>query len=211
LWTAADKPPVTPDGNVLLVNPVTEATFDGALPSDWRTIGRLPVEFTRSAMRHKLGAETTATGGGVSWTQPIAPDEPFAVVASVRVNKPEENLIAQIFVTDQPEFGDDNGTTPHELVWLIQGQQMQVILPSGRVVAQSDQAKNQRGSMTISVTVDRDQASVDFGSKRERLWSGVSGLDPTKPRYVGVRFLTRSNDAGDGVVFQSVRVNMRQK
>jgi hypothetical protein len=211
LWTSADKPPATPDGNVLLVNTVTEATFDGAPPTDWRKVGRLPVEFTRSAMRLKLGSDSPATGGGVTWTQPIAPDEPFAVVASVRVFKPEDNLVAQIFVSDQPEFSDENGTSPHELIWLIHGQQMQVILPSGRVVAQSEYPRDQRGSVTVSVTLDREQASVEFGSKRERIWSGASGLNPAKPRYVGVRFLTRSKDAGDGVVFNSVRVNMRQK
>jgi hypothetical protein len=87
---------------------------------------------------------------------------------------------------------------------------MQVILPSGRVAAQSDQARDQR-NISISLTVDRDQASVSFGSKQDRLWSGASGLDPGKPRYVGVRFLTRSEAAGDGVAFGSVRVNMRQK
>jgi hypothetical protein len=209
LWSA-EKPPATPDGNVLLVNTVTEATFDGA-PSDWRMIGKLPIEFTRSAMRHKLGGEQGTVGGGVTWSQPIAAGEPFAVVASVRVQRPEENLVAQIFVSDQPDFSDENGTTPSELVWLIQGEQMQVILPSGRVAAQSDLAKNQRGSMTISVTVDQDQTSVEFGSKRERIWAGSNGLDPTRPRYVGVRFLSRSKDAGDGVVFNSVRVNTRQK
>jgi hypothetical protein len=211
LWTSSDKPPVTPDGNVLLVNTVTEATFDNALPSDWRIIGRLPIEFTRSAMRHKLGTENPASGGGVTWTQAIAPDEPFAVIASVRAYRPEQDLIAQVFVSDQPEFSDENGTTAHELVWLLQGEQMQVILPSGRVVAQSDLASGQRGSMTISITIDRDQACVDFGSKRERIWAGENGLDSTKPRFVGVRFLARSKDAGDQVVFQSVRVNMRQK
>jgi hypothetical protein len=211
LWTSADKPPATPDGNVLLVHTVTEATFEGSPPTDWRKVGRLPVEFTRSAMRLKLGTETAATGGGVTWSQPIAPEEPFAVVASVRVHKPEENVVAQIFVSDQPEFSDENGTSPHELVWLIQGQQMQVILPSGRVAAQSEYPRDQRGSLTVSVTLDRDQASVEFGSSRERIWSGANGLDPGKPRYVGVRFLTRSKDAGDGVVFNSVRVNMRQK
>jgi hypothetical protein len=210
LWNA-EKPPVTPDGNVLLVNTVAEVGFDGTLPSDWRLVGKLPVEFTRSAMRRKVGTDSPATGGGVTWSQPIAPGEPFAVIASVRAYRPEEDLIAQVFVTDQPNFSDDNGTTPHELVWLLQGQQMQVIHPGGRVVAQSDQAADLRGSMTISITVDRDQASVDFGSRRQRIWSGENGLDPAKPRYVGVRFLTRSKDAGDQVVFQSMRVNMRQK
>jgi hypothetical protein len=209
LWNA-EKPPATPDGNVLLVDTATEAGFDGPLPSDWRIIGSLPIEFSRSAMRRKLSGEASGTGGGVTWSTAIAPDVPFAVVAKININKSEEDLIAQVFVTDQPEFSDDKGTTPHELLWLLQGHQMQVIIPSGRVVTQSDQAKDQR-SITVSVTVDRDQASVNFGSKQERLWSGAHGLESGKPRYVGVRFLTRSKSAGDGVAFGSVRVNMRQK
>src|SRR5262245_24963062 len=208
LWNA-EKPPATPDGNVLLVNTATEAGFDGPLPSDWRNIGSLPIEFSRSAMRRKVDSQGTGAGGGVTWNTAIAPDEPFAVVAKININKTEEDLIAQVFVTDQPEF-DEKGTTPHELLWLLQGPQMQVILPSGRVVTQTDQAKDQR-SITVSVTVDRDQASVNFGSKQERLWSGAHGLESDKPRYVGVRFLTRSKSAGDGVAFGSVRVNTRQK
>ncbi|HEY7088316.1 MAG TPA: hypothetical protein VH518_09525 [Tepidisphaeraceae bacterium] len=215
LWTGADKPSAAPDANVLLVNTVTDCSFDKTLPSDWHTIGSLPVEFTRSTMKYRPSNQSSATaptgptGGGVTWTTPIAPDEPFAVVASIKVNKPEENLIAQVFVTDQPDFSDDNATTPHELVWLLHAGESEVILPNGRLEAQAEQFKDFKGSIQVRVTIDHDQANVDQNNKRQ--WSGDNGLDPAKPRYVGVRFLKRSDDAGDGVVFQSARVNMRQK
>ncbi len=210
LWTAADHPPADGQGTMLLVNTVGAADFSGALPQDWRTIGRLSVELTRGAMKYTAGADSSgASGGGVLWNQPIPPEEPFVVAANFRVHRQEENLIAQVFVTDDPQFSDENSTTPHELVWLIQSRQAQLIVPSGRVEAQVELARDFRGGLSVQVTVDREKASVDLDGKQ--MWSGPSGLDPHKPRYAGVRFLRRSNDAGDGIVIQSVAINMRPK
>lgn len=209
LWTASDKPAAPIDESTLLVNTVSEANFEAALPSDWRQVGRLPIEFTRSAMRHSASVESTATGGGIVWNPPIAPAEPFAVVTSLRVFRPDENLIAQVFVTDEPEFSDDNATTPHELVWLLQTNRAQVILPSGRLEAQQELRKDFRGSLTVRITVNKSDAVVEQGGNV--IWSGPHGLDPSRPRYVGVRFLKRSADASDSIIFQNVRVNMRQK
>jgi hypothetical protein len=216
LFSSYMKPPGTrPDEKALFVNTIGWEDFAGELQPGWRKIGSLPVEVHRGALRHSSPATAPSesasqiSGGGVVWDSAIASDEPFAVVANVRVHRPEENLIAQVFVTDQPDFRADNATSPHELVWLLQTRQAQVILPSGRIQAQSDLAEDFRGSLQVRVTIDEDQATVDLGDKH--VWTGPHGLQRGKPRHVGVRFIKRSSDAGDGVVFQNVRVSTRQK
>jgi hypothetical protein len=222
LWTAAERAPNTPEGPTLLVNTVSFVDFTGELPSDWRMIGRLPLEFVKGSMRYAAPSSTTqptqptlppaganTIGGGVTWSKPIAPDEPFAFVVNVRVHHPEDSLIAQVFISDTPQFDDENATTSHELVWLLLGRQAQVVLPSGRVEGQTELPKDYKGNF-VRVVVDHDEASVELSGKK--FWSGSTGLDPSKPRFVGVRFLRKAPDAtGDGVIFESVRVNTRQK
>lgn len=209
LWTAADTSTSAPDGSALLVNTVALADFSGPLGADWQIVGRLGIELGHGSMRYAPSSQPAdATGGGVIWTQSLAPDKPFAIVAGLRAHHLEDNLVAQVFVTDDPQFSPDNATSPHELVWLVQGNQVQVILPSGRVEAQVDLPQNYRGPLTPQITIDRDQATVELGNRR--LWAGPHGLDPARPRYVGARFLRRAGKVDGGVVFQWIRVNTRQ-
>jgi hypothetical protein len=213
LWTAAQRSSNAPESPTLLVNTVSSVNFESDLPADWRTIGKLPLAFVQSSMRYAPPPATQPTsntiGGGVSWNQPIPPTEPFALIVNLREHHLEENLMAQVFVTDTPVFDEENATTPHELVWLLQGHQAQVVLPSGRVEAQTDLSRDYHGSI-IRVVVDHDDATIELSGRK--FWSGSIGLDPGKPRYVGVRFLRRAIDAsGDALAIQWVRVNMRQK
>jgi hypothetical protein len=232
LWSAADRAKLARSdgqGPTLLVNTVTTADFSArALPADWRTIGRMPLQLTRGTLRPTTnptdvttatagasggaasGAAVGATGGGIVWNQPISHSEPFAVIASLRAYRLESDLIAQVFVTDDPTFSDDNAISPHELVWLIESNEARVILPGGRVESQTSLPQDYRGGLNVKIEIDGDRASVELGSKR--LWAGSSGLDPSKPRFAGVRFLRRVNAGGaDGVAFDSVRINMRHK
>ncbi|WP_428939340.1 hypothetical protein [Fontivita pretiosa] len=213
LWSGADDlPPPTPQGAALLVHTATSVEFDRGLAPDWRIIGSLPIRFEQGRMkpasRPTLEATGLPGGGGASWTRPLPPGEPFAVLASLRVHRPEPDLLAQVFITDQPSFSPENGTTPHELVWLLEGNAHRLVLPSGRVVAQSELPASFRGNLNVKITLQADQASVEVAGRT--LWSGPAEFDPALPRYVGVRFLRRNDRAGDGVAFQNVRVNTRQ-
>jgi len=213
LWSGADDlPPPPPPGAALLVHTATSAEFDQGLAPDWRIIGSLPIRFEQGRMkpasRQAMDAAGLPGGGGATWTRPLPPGEPFAVLANLRVHRFEPDLLAQVFITDQPSFSPENGTTPHELVWLLEGKTHRLILPSGRVVAQSELPDNFRSNLHVKIAIHADQASVEVAGRT--LWSGPAEFDPALPRYVGVRFLRRSHRAGDGVVFQSVRVNTRQ-
>ena len=149
------------------------------------------------------------TGGGLVWGTAISPGETFAVEVEMRVQRASEDLVAQVFATDEKEFGGEPATSPHELVWLVRGGQQQVALPDGRVGAAGERIKLP-ATVTVRVLVNRDVSVVessagDGGSKR--LWAGENQLGADSPRYVGVRFLRRAgSERQDAVVIQSVQV-----
>lgn len=204
LWHASDEA----NEPSLLVRSVATMDLLGKANTEWRKIGNLPLEVARGNLRYIASTEPNGTGGGYIWDKPIPTGEPFAIQVSLRVASPRENVIAQVFVTDDPNFSEENGTTPHELVWLLQSNQAQVILPTGRVQARSDLLIDSKIPMTMRITVDGPEAAIDVN--RTSWWKGAHLLDPEKPRYVGVRFLRRDGGLEEGISITGVRVNMRQ-
>lgn len=207
LWHASDSPDDA-GAPMLLPNIVESFDFSASEIAQWRRIGKLPFEMGHGAMRYIADAAATASGGGLVWDKPIPADEPFSVVITLREPKVDEKLIAELFVTEDPNFNDENGLTSREWVWLLQGNQAQVILPGGRLETKSDSARDSKGNVLVRVTIQQDKAWVNLRGKQ--FWTGPHGLDPTKPRYLGIRFLRRDQDALDSVSFTSLRLNMRQ-
>jgi hypothetical protein len=171
------------------------------MPSGWRKFGSLNLQADRGL---RPAGDSTGSGGGASRTQPtfvgggivreaaIAPDQPTAFEATVDSPRPSSNVIVQLFVTDEPTFDGVSATSPHELVWLLRDDQMSVVLPGGRVEAQAPRPPAAH-SLEIRVAFDREQAYVHCDG--QQIWSGRHGLDPARPRSIGVRFLARA--AGD--------------
>jgi hypothetical protein len=209
LWVSGHPSAGSAGGTTLLTETVASVGPSGTLPADWKTIGRLEMALAKNSIKPSPTTNPADAGGGVTWRRELDPREPFAVVAAIKSQKPENELVAQVFVTDQPDFSEDNGTTGHELVWLLHGNNAQVILPGGRVETQWEVPINPRDTIVIRLSIEGDQAGVDIGGKR--IWSGTSGLAPGEPKYVGVRYLRRGGSGADDVVFQWVRVNLRQK
>jgi hypothetical protein len=204
--------------------------FDGPLPDDWRTVGALPVDASRGfrlaprqdATRAQASATTTMTtlptalignGGGAYWTRPLPTDKPVELTAAVRVPRGDDDAtVAQLFVTDDPNFTDDRGTSGHELVWLLQDGQSRMVLPGGRMESQRSSTPgtpNRRPpTIALRVAIDRDVAIVEENG--HPLWSGPHGLSPGKPRCVGLRFLragaTPAGKAEQTPVFTSLKV-----
>lgn len=210
LWTAAENR--SAEFNAILVNTVTSAGGSGPLPPDWVQIGELGVESRRGGIAIRATKGDSITGGGAYWPTPLDPSEPFSVIANFRYFHPDSKLIPQLFITDDPNFDPKNGTTTHEMVWLLRDSQVQFRLPSGRVEAQTELTTERREASaiaTIRITLDRDQVIAELGGKQ--VWSGVSGMDQTKPRYVGVRFLKLGETPADGGVFEVIKINTRQK
>src|SRR5690606_33904293 len=107
------------------------------------------------------------------------------------------------------DFSADRGTSPRELVWLIQSGQATVALPDGRLEGQSPISTNEtRDGVTNRMTINRDHVIVESAGKR--LFAGAHQLSPDQPRYVGLRILRKTNANPANVKFQSLKILLPQ-
>jgi hypothetical protein len=183
-------------------NAVQTLKFDGPLPAEWKAIGAMPLD-TGHGLKPAVGPGKPPAGGGIYWTTPLPADQPTAIEATVRINRPTEEITAQLFITDTSDFSADRGTSSHELVWQCKGPTAQVFLPSGLSDGQVDQQKDAR-ERAVRLVLNRDVAYVDMNGKR--LWSGPHQLATDKPRYVGVRLIRTSGDKTDAVIVTGLKV-----
>jgi hypothetical protein len=201
--------------------PVISADFASPLDPQWQAFGSLKLDQTNGLAPVPAIDTTEPAGGGIYWTQSIDASQPISIEAALRVNQATSNLIAQIFVTDVPEFTDTRGTGQHELAWSFQGGQATLVLPNGNVAAQSSKIRELPSNLNVRILLDAQNTIVETGGRQ--IWKGANGLG-SKPRYVGLRFLRvdRSNQASssdamhhtgdkDALVFQSLRVLRAQK
>jgi hypothetical protein len=198
-------PAVDSLANTYFVNTLLNSSFDGNLSSsDWLEIGTLRVETWHGLRPNIDEASEYQLGGGIFWSQPLKPDTPVEIEATVRIQRPSKDLIAQVFITADPQsFSEDKGISPRELIWLFQSGQQKILLPGGRVEAQNLVGRDRAG-LNLRIALDRDVAIIEEQSKR--LWAGEHGL-ANKPRYVGIRFLRTGSEREDaGIAFTSLRV-----
>lgn len=175
------------------VEPLMEHGFDYSIAKDFDRIGSLNIEAQRGL--HPAGEDQSAalSGGGIVWTQKIAANQPIAVDVNLRVTRPTDDIIAEIFVTDSDKFDPDKGTSGHEFLWLYQAGQTKIVLPSAKIENQTPPNRDFRGMMNIRIALERDAAIVSQQNKA--IWSGAHGLDPSKSRYVGLRFIKTSAES----------------
>jgi hypothetical protein len=196
------------------VNRIVDATFDRGLGADWTAFGKLPLEAKDGLRPSGTGATASGPpnavmGGGAVLRRTIDANQPFAVEAVVKIPKPSDNVIVQVFVTDSPSFTGDNAMTPRELAWLVQGTRGSVAAPDGAVeFAETPVRAGQR--INVRITANQSDAAVEMNGRK--LWSGPIQLDPKPPRTVGVRFLAQGKvDEKAAPVVESVRVLVPQK
>jgi len=200
-------PAVDTLANTYFVNTQLSTNFDSALAgADWREIGTLRLETWHGLRPNIDEASEHQLGGGIVWSQPLKPDTPVEVEATIKLQRPSRDLIAQIFVTDDlASFSEDKGISPRELIWLFGAGQQKILLPGGKVEAQSPIGRD-RATLNVRIALDRDVAIVEEQGKR--LWAGEHGL-ANKPRYVGIRFLRTTSEREDpGIAFTSMRVQI---
>lgn len=196
---------------IYFVQPRIEADFSEPLNDSWRMIGQLPVQTGSGGLRLSgdVPSPEAHLGGGVMRAEPVPADQPFAVEVRLRAARLNDDLIPQVFITDTPEFTADRGTSPRELVWLVQSGQPSVALPDGRLERQSTGTlRDARDGMTIRIAVSRNHAIVDADG--ERIFAGEHQLSPERPRYVGVRLLRRGDANPNQVRFESLRILLPQ-
>jgi hypothetical protein len=198
-------PAVDALANTYFAGPLLNMSFEGSLSnSEWRDVGTLRLETWHGLRPNIDEASPAQLGGGILWSQPLKSDTPVEIEANVKLQRPSKDLIAQVFITDDPDnFSEDKGIGPHELIWLFQAGQQKILLPGGRVEAQSAVGRERVG-LNLRIALGRDVAIVE--EQGRRLWAGSHDLS-NKPRYVGVRFLRTTSEREDpGIAFTSLRV-----
>lgn len=215
-----NEAPIAIDGlaSTYFSEPAMSASFDSPLDPQWRSFGSLRLDVGAGLSPVPALDNTEASGGGIYWNQSLEASQPFSLDATLRVNQSLDNLIAQVFVTDQPEFSEARGTGQHELAWSLRNGQATLVLPSGNVATQSPKLRDMPTTVNLRIVMDATNTIVEMGGKQ--MWKGEHGLGQ-KPRYVGVRFLrveaqqggepTRRTSDKDALVFQSLRVLKAQK
>jgi hypothetical protein len=193
----------------LLGNAIASLSLDHVPPADWKRVGKLPLEFS-GGMRAKFGPDKSSdksqdiAAGGLVWQTPMPAGTPFEVEATLKINHSTDDLLPELAVSDVDDFGDENATASHELVWLLQSGQATVILPSGRMQAQADIGRGPHNPLTVRIRIDDQSAIVELDGKR--IWAGAAGLAPGTARFIAIRLLRRGGDRQGGVSFQTVRV-----
>src|SRR4051812_17116473 len=106
--------------NTYFVEPVVERRFDARIAAEFDRIGSLPIE-ADGGLHPAAGASAgTLTGGGIVWSQKVSADQPIAIDATLRVTRPTDDVIAEVFVSDTNNFSTDKSTSGHEFLWLYQ-------------------------------------------------------------------------------------------
>jgi hypothetical protein len=181
--------------------------FDGPLDSSWRKVGTLNVA-TGAGLKPGPAPSLPGDeyrGGGIVSAAALPADEPLAMQADVRVLKPGDEVITQIFVTNGTLFTPEKATSDHELVVQIKGSAASVALPDGRIAAQfAKAAEGFRDPFAVRIAMNKGVCIVDVAGKR--LWAGEHQLGGDAPRYVGVRFLRKGKGTSDVVVIESVQL-----
>jgi hypothetical protein len=177
------------------------AGFDGAMPMippNWRTIGTLPLEASRTGLRVSTTAPAEPGSGAVVVPQPMKADEPFAAEVKLHPGKPDPELIVEVFVSSDGNFSADHATSASEMVWLLRNEGQRVVLvhegQEPRQVASSPRPSaktDPKAPVKVRIMMNRDVAVIE--ADEQRVWAGPHQLPPN-PRHVGVRF----RRTGDG-------------
>ena len=180
--------------------------FAEDIPQDWRTFGLEPeISVRGQALRASWPKDAADfVGGGIVLRRSLPPAEPFMIDATVRVKgRTNSDLAVQVFVTDQPDFErNPQASTPHEIVVYLRGGQWSAADASGKLSDKSVKAKDVNH---LVIKLDAEHALVEADG--QVLFSGRHGLSKDRPRYPGVRFLTRGTERGaDDVTVPMVRV-----
>jgi hypothetical protein len=212
LFTPADDPTkaaVDELANIYFTTTILATTFPSSLNPQWRDIGQLKLDASKQA-RHPAWVlpptpGTKDAGGGIVAATPIAANQPLVFEVALRVWGASPNTVAQVFLTDEPQFSSDRGTTPHELVWFLQNNLAKVAIPSPQPrIAGARKIAPSPDPILVRITLNRDVAIIE--SVGNRLWAGQHHLDPAKPRYLGVRFIRRDTDKSDPLGLCSIKL-----
>lgn len=188
---------------------IVSGDFSQNIPVEWRKFGVEPVISPRDkVLRGGLAAENTKDyrGGGLVTASPIDPAQSFAVEATLRVQRASSDVDLFIFVSEDASFANNPAAvSPREFVVDLINGQLSVFGPDATLKGKQATLTPSRDPIHLLIKVDRHNTIIELDGKR--LYEGPHGLSSQKPRYPGLRFLTRGSEQSlNDVVVQSVRV-----
>jgi hypothetical protein len=208
IWRSPGKGPTQAQDltRIYFTEPVLDLRFEKEL-TGWRRVGALPLKFENGMRPGDAPAASDAefVGGAMLWEQSVLPSKPMQIEITLRVPSPESKLVAQVFVTDDPTLSDARATSPHELAWTYRDGGASIALPSGRVEGAASRSATKQKTLDVRIQFDAQSAAIDTAG--QRVWSGAHGLDASKPRFLGIRFLAPAGTNADpDASFQSIRL-----
>lgn len=184
------------------VNALVNEDFAAPDPKGFIRVGLLPLvcdNGLKVEVRARAGDQHI--GGGFYYAKTLDPARAYAAETVIAIEKPDTQLVTQLFLTDRPEFAAGTGLGQHELVCLTEAGKFRVILPDGKTAAETPIPTS---DATIKVRFDRRSAVVELNGKA--IWTGQHQLGEESSRYVGIRHLTKGGDKSSGVVVKALRV-----
>jgi hypothetical protein len=203
-------------GNLIFGNKFLSATFGGSgvpatnsvsPPSGWSHFGDLALATTKQGELRPSTQPSTAPppsttasevyrAGGLVSAAPIPADQPLEVDVTLKISRPMDDGIVQIFVSDEP-ITDDNAAGGHALVWQLTGAEARIFLANGQAAPQQGEKIPSGRELQVKLALNRDTALAEItpggaGATTKRQFAGPHALDPSKPRYAGLRFLRRA-------------------
>jgi hypothetical protein len=179
------------------------ATFSEPLPADWKLIGPLQLDPLHNLAPLLKQSSADYQGGAVVSTKGISPTQSFSVEATFTFQHVSDEVVPQLFVTDDPNFSPDKATSSHELTWMVRGNLAQVALPSEELVSINNKKINDGQTTSARIAIGAREAVVFCDG--QIIWSGPNQLSSDKPRYAGVRLLCRKDEKKSVVVVKDLR------
>jgi len=185
---------------------LSTASFAEAIPDGWKTIGSLRLT-AAAGLRPAPDQENKGLGGGVVRIGAIPGAQAFAADVTVHAGAPAGAVLLEAFVSTDPNFSADKGTSSRDLVWQLRSREQQVLLSgSGQHIAGPTALG---ADDTIRIIVDQKVAIVETvaasGGKTQQLWTGAHDLGDG-PRYIGVRFLQTGAAARQDLSVQQIKI-----
>jgi len=187
---------------------LVSADFAGGIGSEWKTFGVQPVVSAKNrSLRGGFYSahEREYYGGGIHLNEALPADRAVLLEMTLRTARPASQVDVQLFFTQDLAFAGPKAATQHELVVDVCNGQVSVFRPDASLAGEPMKLAAGRDEATISVRMNARFVIVRCQDRE--LYAGPHGLDPQRPRWPGVRFLTMGPEKGlDDVTVQSIRV-----
>ena len=201
---------------MLFTRPLASINPSDLSQPDWRAVGASPLSaaevipqgVARTFCLPLEDHRTPPTGGGFALVKPLDAGTAFAIEARFQLNKVDADIVPELAVSDVDDFTAVTATSPHELLFALEGKQAKIVAPSGRLIAQTELPGDGRGELTVRFRVNRQAVIIEMNGRN--FFAGELGLSLTGDRYVAARILRRGGSSSQDVALRSIQALVGQ-